>query len=100
MILYFLLYHLMIYFYGKKIIKKLNLLNHDYKCRKRRQEIETKTLLENGSFYMFKPKDIISENNRLHGNIGYIFMDKYKMFQIDEKDDLEIAEYFIKKYDL
>ena len=45
---------------------------------------------------MFKPKGIISAQNRLHGNIGYIFMDKYKMFQIDENDDLEIAEYFIK----
>ena len=80
--------------------KKIKPLNHDYRFRKRRQEIETKTLLENGSFYMFKPRGIISENNRLHGNIGYIFMDRYKMFQIDEKDDMEIAEYFIKKYDL
>ena len=80
--------------------KKIKSLNHDYRFRKRRQEIEKKTLLENGSFYMFKPKDIISENNRLYGNIGYVLMDKYKMFQIDEKDDIEIAEYFIKKYDL
>jgi len=80
--------------------KKITPLNHDFRFRKRRQEIETKTLLENGSFYMFRPKGIISEHNRLHGKIGYIFMEKYKMFQIDEKDDLEIAEYFIKKYDL
>ena len=79
---------------------KITPLNHDYRFRKRRQEIKSKTLLENGSFYMFKPKGIISEQNRLHGNIGYVFMDKYKMFQIDENDDLEIAEYFIKKYDL
>jgi len=80
--------------------KKIKPLNYDYKSRKRRQDIETKTLLENGSFFMFKPKGIISAQNRLHGRIGCVFMEKYKMFQIDEIEDIEIAEYFIKKYDL
>lgn len=75
-------------------------INHDFRFRKRRQDIEGKTLLENGSFYMFKPHGIISEKNRLHGKIGCIFMDKYKMFQIDEPEDIELAEYFLKKHGL
>ena len=80
--------------------KKVTPINHDFKFRKRRQDIETKTLLENGSLYMFKPKGIMKANNRLHGNIGCVFMEKYKMFQIDEEEDLALAEYFINKHHL
>ena len=47
---------------------------------------------------MFKPKGIIKENNSLL-NIGCVFMEKYKMFQIDE-EDLALAEYFINKHHL
>ncbi len=75
-------------------------LNHDFRRRKRRQEIGTKTLLENGSFYIFRPGGLISYNNRLHGKIGYYKMEKYKMFQIDEPADVEIVEYYLKKYNI
>ena len=73
-------------------------LNHDFKNRKRRQEIDKKTYLENGSFYMFKPTGLFKYNNRLHGKIGYIPMHKYKMFQIDDPGDIKLVEYFLSTY--
>ncbi len=75
-------------------------INHNYQSRQRRQEIKDKTYLENGSFYLFKPEGIIKNENRLHGKIGFSIMQKYKMFQIDEIEDIEIAEFFIKKYQI
>ena len=88
------------FFLWKDDGKRLNSINYDYLNRKRRQELGTKTLLENGSFYMFKVKDIIKNNNRLNGKIGYIEMTKNKMYQIDSFKDIEIVEYFIDKYKL
>lgn len=80
--------------------QKLSSINHDFKKRKRRQDINSKTLLENGSFYMFKPKGIIETNNRLHANIGYIEMERYKMYQIDDYDDIPVVEYFLNKHNI
>tara|TARA_Y100001968_G_scaffold131158_1_gene119716 strand:- start:1515 stop:2195 length:681 start_codon:yes stop_codon:yes gene_type:complete len=76
----------------------INPINHDYKNRKRRQDIDKKTYLENGSFYMFKPIGLFKYNNRLHGKIGYVSMQKYKMFQIDEPGDIKLAEFFLSHY--
>jgi CMP-N,N'-diacetyllegionaminic acid synthase len=65
--------------------------NYDYKNRKRRQDLNEK-FLENGSFYIFTPQGILDSENRLHGNIGCYIMEKKTMFQIDEKEDMEICE--------
>lgn len=80
--------------------QKLSPMNYDYKQRKRRQDIDSKTLLENGSFYMFKPKGILNTNNRLHSNIGYVEMERYKMYQIDDYDDIPVVEYFLNKHNI
>ena len=80
--------------------KKLSTINYDFKRRKRRQDINSKTLLENGSFYMFKSKGIFENNNRLHGNIGYVEMERYKMYQIDDFDDISVVEYFLNKHNI
>jgi len=66
-------------------------VNYDYQDRKRRQDLQEK-FLENGSFYIFTPEGILSNNNRLHGKIGCYLMDKKTMFQIDEMEDIEICE--------
>lgn len=66
-------------------------VNYDYQNRKRRQELQEK-FLENGSFYIFTPEGVLSNNNRLYGNIGCYLMDKKAMFQIDEIEDVEICE--------
>ena len=43
-------------------------INYDYNNRKPRQILD-KVYLENGSFYIFKPKILQENNNRLGGNI-------------------------------
>ena len=88
------------FFLWKDDGQNLKPINYDYLKRKRRQELEAKTLLENGSFYMFKAQNLINTNNRLHGKIGYVEMEKNKMYQIDGFEDIEIVEYFIDKYNL
>lgn len=74
-------------------------LNYNYKNRKRRQIIE-KRYLENGSFYLFKPEILRTYNNRLGGRIAVFVMDKHKMFQIDNKQDIKLCEVIMKGYRL
>jgi len=74
-------------------------VNYDYKDRKPRQNIE-KTYLENGSFYLFKPQLLIKDNNRLGGDISLFVMDKYKMFQIDSIEDIELSSVIMNGFNL
>ena len=66
-------------------------INYDYRNRQRRQNIEKK-YLENGSFYIFQPDLVKLHNNRLVPDIDIYVMDKYKMFQIDELQDIFLCE--------
>lgn len=66
-------------------------INYDYKDRKPRQAIETR-YLENGSFYIFRPDLLRETNNRLAGKIGMHVMDRHKMFQIDNPEDIQLCE--------
>lgn len=72
-------------------------LNYDYKKRSRRQSIEKK-FLENGSFYIFKPKNLFQYKNRLGGKIGLFLLEKYKSFQIDNASDISLCEAIMKYY--
>jgi CMP-N,N'-diacetyllegionaminic acid synthase len=74
-------------------------VNYDYRCRKRRQEVESR-YLENGSFYIFKPEILRNNNNRLGGKIGVYLMDMYKMFQIDNHKDVHLCECIMRGYKL
>jgi len=74
-------------------------VNYDYKNRKSRQEIEKK-FLENGSFYIFKPQLLKDSNNRLGGRVLLYKMDKYKMFQIDNDEDIELSAIIMKGFGL
>ncbi len=74
-------------------------VNHDFRNRKRRQEIE-KQYLENGSFYIFRPEVIRRNNNRLGGKIGFTLMDRYKMYQIDNPEDVEICSALMIRFGL
>jgi N-acylneuraminate cytidylyltransferase len=65
-------------------------INYDYRNRKRRQLIE-KRYLENGSFYLFCPHQLRRDNNRLGGHIGLFVMERHKMFQIDNPEDIELC---------
>ena len=69
----------------------LDSVNYDYKNRKRRQDIKEQ-IIENGSFYLFKPEIIKKYNNRLGGKIGHSEMEFWKMFEIDNLDDLKMCQ--------
>ena len=76
---------------------------YDYKNRPMRQQFKKDDFIydENGSVYIFNPKLIIKNNNRLGGKIGYeIFPEEFGR-QIDTFLDLEIlratAKYLNKK---
>ena len=87
------------FIWGRKNRENPQSINYDYKDRKPRQIIE-KTYLENGSFYLFKPQVLIKENNRLGGDISLFLMDKYKMFQIDHIEDIELSSVIMKGFNL
>ncbi len=80
------------FFIWEKRLNNYISINYDFTNRKRRQEIENPTYLENGSFYMFRPNGIIQNCNRLYGKIGFCKMSKLKMFQIDSTEDLKLIE--------
>jgi len=75
----------------------MNSVNYDYKNRKRRQDCQ-KHIIENGSFYLFKPETLRTENNRFGGKIGYYEMDFWKMFEIDEMNDLRTCAALMKEF--
>ena len=77
--------------------KKLCSVNYDYKNRKRRQDAP-KQFVENGSFYMFKPKVLKKYNNRFGENIGKVEMEFWKMFEIDSIEDLELCRMIFKNF--
>lgn len=74
-------------------------VNYDYRDRKPRQQIENR-YLENGSFYLFKPTLIRQTQNRLGGKIGIYVMERFKMFQIDVRDDIELCSIMMSGYGL
>lgn len=75
--------------------QNLKSLNYDYLNRKRRQDVP-KQFVENGSIYIFKPQILFDYNNRLGGKIGMSIMDNWKIHEIDNLEDKELCEYYIK----
>ncbi len=80
------------YLIWKRIKNKNVSYNYDYRKRPRSQDIKSKEYIENGSFYIFSRKNFLKYENRLHGNIGLHVMKKNSIFEIDEKEDLEIVK--------
>jgi CMP-N,N'-diacetyllegionaminic acid synthase len=74
----------------------LKSVSYDYKKRGRRQN-RPPLFLENGSFYIFKPKILKMYNNRLGGRIDLCIMENWKSYEIDKKEDIEICSYYMKK---
>lgn len=91
--------HLEDHFIWKRKGDSMESITYDFKNRKRRQNIEP-SFLENGSFFIFKPNDIIANNNRLYGRIGCYVMEGYKSFQIDSPSDLKLCSVIMKGYGL
>jgi N-acylneuraminate cytidylyltransferase len=74
-------------------------VNYDYQSRKLRQKLE-KRYLENGSFYIISPEILRLKGNRLGGQIGLFVMERYKMFQIDNPQDVILCESILRGYGL
>ncbi len=72
-------------------------MNYDYMNRPRRQNFSG-MLMENGAFYINTVGKILSNGNRLGGNIGVYEMPEYTATEIDEPDDWMILEKLMRKY--
>lgn len=68
--------------------------NYDPRHRPRRQEYP-REFLENGSIYIFKPSVLRKTGSRLGGRVAVYEMPAWKSFQIDEFDDLNMAEWLM-----
>ena len=69
--------------------------NYGLKKRPRSQDIKENEFIENGSFYIFNRKKFLKLKNRLHGKITYFEMSKESIFELDEKEDLQIIKKLI-----
>jgi CMP-N,N'-diacetyllegionaminic acid synthase len=85
------------FFWKKNQKGYLDSVNYDYKRRKRRQNFQ-KQIIENGSFYLFKPHILKKENNRIGGKIGYYEMEFWKVFEIDSVTDLKICKAIMNEF--
>ncbi len=86
-----------LYFWNQDSDGVMSSINYNYKNRKRRQNFQ-KQIIENGSFYLFKPEVLRKENNRLGGKISYFEMDFWKMFEIDHMDDVRMCSALMKEF--
>ena len=59
--------------------------------RKNRQNIAER-LIENGSFYIFSLNKFLTSKKRLFKKVNYYKQDLFSEFEIDEKNDLEVAK--------
>ncbi len=70
-------------------------LNYDYRNRKRRQDVK-KQYVENGSIYVLKPEILSKYGNRLGGRIGISIMDTWKVHEIDNMENVELCEFYLR----
>lgn len=72
-------------------------ITYDYQNRGRRQDRDP-LYLENGSIYIFKPAVLAEHKNRLGGKIAIYEMPFWASFEIDDKDELLLCEFNMKKH--
>jgi N-acylneuraminate cytidylyltransferase len=86
-----------LFFWEKSEKGKLKSVNYDYHNRKRRQDMKEQ-VIENGSFYIFKPEIIKKYNNRFGGKIGHSKMEFWKMFEIDNLEDARMCRALMQEF--
>lgn len=86
-----------LFFWENNKVNNMRSVNYDYRNRQRRQDIQEQ-IIENGSFYIFRPKIIKEFENRLGGNIGHYKMELWKMFEIDNFKDLKLCSVLMNGY--
>lgn len=70
-------------------------ITYDFRSRKRRQELDGEIIVENGSFYLFKPWVLRTLGNRLGGVVTFVRTGFLEALQIDDRDDLDLAEWLL-----
>ena len=77
-----------------EIKKQIAIPKYNYKKRPRRQDIKKEDVnyVENGSLYISTYDNLITNKNRLGGNIGFIIFDEEYSYEIDAYTDLKILE--------
>lgn len=70
-------------------------ITYDFRSRRRRQDMNGETVVENGSFYLFKPWVLRQLGNRLGGVVTCSRMGFLEALQIDDQTDLELAEWLL-----
>jgi CMP-N,N'-diacetyllegionaminic acid synthase len=86
-----------LFFWKENAEGMLEANNYDYKNRQRRQDIEP-IYIENGSFYLFSPNSLNRYKNRFGNKIGKYVMESWKMFEIDNYDDLKVCSALMKEF--
>ena len=92
-----------LFFWGENHKGLLESISYNYKNRKRRQ-ISSKQIIENirGFDNPNSPipncRLILTKNNRIGGKIGYFEMEFWKMFEIDDFDDLRMCSAIMKEF--
>lgn len=71
-------------------------VTYDYRNRGRRQDREP-LYLENGSIYIFTTEILKKYNNRLGGQKTVYMMPFWTSFEIDNKDDIPLCEFYMKR---
>ncbi len=80
----------------KNKLGNLSSINYDFKNRGQRFHREN-CFVENSLAYIFKPKILLKNNNRLGGKIGITLNDVWQSFEIDEKDDWDFVSSIFKQ---
>ena len=74
-------------------------VNFDYQNRLRRQDMP-ENYIENGSIYIFEPEILDKHNNRLGGKIITYEMQFWQTWEIDTIHEIDLIEFYMKKYKL
>lgn len=67
-------------------------VNHDPSTRKRRQDITTEEFFENGAAYLMDVAGFLVHRHRFFGRIGFVSMPRLRSIEIDDPDDLTLAD--------
>ena len=86
-----------LFFWKKDKNNKLQSVNYDYLNRQRRQDVQEQ-IIENGSFYIFKPEILKKYDNRFGGKIGHSKMEFWKMFEIDNLEDIRMCRALMQEF--
>jgi N-acylneuraminate cytidylyltransferase len=72
---------------------------YDFKNRPRRQDLQGHNgrYRENGSIYVTKVSTLLSERNRLGGNIALYCMQQYESWEIDSEEDFQVVELLMRR---